>query len=172
MSNDNSAQAESNKPITIFESDMQLNYHITAGKNNSVFLNAVKQGKLLGTRDPYTGKVYIPPRGPVPTNGMMMHEFVEVADRGTVCTFCTVDITFPGQELPVPYVGAWILLDGSDIPFMHIVGDIEASKVRMGMRVQAVWRPKEQWQASTSNIKYFKPSGEPDAPYETYKDHV
>lgn len=162
----------SEQDVKLFQSNMGLTYNIRAGKNNSVFLAQLQEGKLVGTRDPLTGKVYIPPRGPVPTNGLMMDEFVAVSDRGIVCTFCVVNLKFPGQVLKVPYVGAWILLDGSDIPFMHIVGDIEADQVRMGMRVAAVWRPREEWGPTSENILYFRPTGEPDADYDSYREHV
>jgi hypothetical protein len=40
------------------------------------------------------------------------------------------------------------------------------------MRVQAVWRPREQWQPSFENIRWFKPSGEPDVPVEQLGDWV
>ena len=34
----------------------------------------------------------------------------------------------------------------------------------MGMRVEAVWRPREEWEPGLQNIEYFRPTGEPDAP--------
>ena len=43
---------------------------------------------------------------------------------------------------------------------------------RMGMRVQAVWKPREQWGLGIDNIDYFRPTGEPDAHYDTYKHHL
>jgi hypothetical protein len=42
----------------------------------------------------------------------------------------------------------------------------------MGMRVRAKWKPKEQWVTSLENILYFEPTGEPDAPFESYKEHL
>ncbi len=162
----------SNEPITMLETPVTLDFTIRAGKNNSLYLQGMAEGKILGTRDPDSGKVYIPPRGPVPTTGKMMDEVVEVSDTGTLCTFCIVNVPFPGQVLPLPYLGAWILLDGSDIPYMHIVGDIDAYDARLGMRVQAVWKPESEWGPTAENILYFKPIDEPDADYETYKDHV
>lgn len=162
----------SQAPITLFESKVSLDYTIRAGKNNTLYLKGMAAGKILGTVDPRTGKVYVPPRGPVPTSGDMMEEVVEVSDTGTICSFCIVNVQFPGQVLPLPYVGAWILLDGSDIPYMHVVGDVPAHDVRMGMRVSAVWKPKEQWGATAENILYFKPNEEPDAPYDSYREHV
>jgi hypothetical protein len=32
------------------------------------------------------------------------------------------------------------------------------------MRVRAVWKPREQWDYSFENVRYFEPSGEPDVP--------
>ena len=40
----------------------------------------------------------------------------------------------------------------------------------MGMRVRAVWKPESEWTTSFENIEYFEPTGEPDVPYEKYKD--
>ena len=42
----------------------------------------------------------------------------------------------------------------------------------MGMRVRAVWKPKDQWGTTIENISHFAPTGEPDADYETYKHHL
>ena len=43
------------------------------------------------------------------------------------------------------------------------MSETKLEDVHMGMRVQAVWQPRETWTTSMKNIKYFKPSGEPDA---------
>ncbi|MBT6436029.1 MAG: DNA-binding protein, partial [Deltaproteobacteria bacterium] len=91
---------------------------------------------------------------------------------GIITTFCIVNVPFPGQKMKIPFLAASILLDGSDIPMLHLIGDCELSDVRMGMRVKAVWRPKEEWDYTTENIKYFSPTGEPDAPFDLYKEHL
>ena len=46
------------------------------------------------------------------------------------------------------------------------------AEVRTGMRVEAVWKPKDQWGFGIDNIEYFRPTGEPDADYDTYKDRM
>ena len=33
----------------------------------------------------------------------------------------------------------------------------------MGMRVRAVWKPREEWGTTIENILHFEPTGEPDA---------
>ncbi len=42
----------------------------------------------------------------------------------------------------------------------------------MGMRVEAVWKDAADWEPTLENIKWFRPTGEPDAPYESYQEHV
>ena len=42
----------------------------------------------------------------------------------------------------------------------------------MGMRVEAVWVPDDEIGPTLEIIKYFRPTGEPDADWETYKDNV
>ena len=42
----------------------------------------------------------------------------------------------------------------------------------MGMRVKAVWKPRAEWGTTIENIDHFSPTGEPDADYDTYKQHL
>jgi hypothetical protein len=97
---------------------------------------------------------------------------VELADTGTVTTFCIVNVPFLGQRITPPYVSAYVLLDGADIPLMHLVLGCAADEVRMGMRVKAQWRPREEWDTTLRNIDHFRPTGEPDAPFESYAEYL
>ncbi|EJZ11633.1 hypothetical protein MVAC_04972 [Mycolicibacterium vaccae ATCC 25954] len=159
-------------PVTMLVSPSTIEIQHTASQPESAFLRALEQGKLLGARSGADGKVYFPPREANPTTGRPLDEFVELPDKGTVTTFAIINIPFAGQRIKPPYVAAYVLLDGADIPVLHLVSDIEADKVRMGMRVQAVWKPEDQWGLGIDNIEYFKPTGEPDADYDTYKHHL
>jgi uncharacterized OB-fold protein len=69
-------------------------------------------------------------------------------------------------------VCAQILVDGADIPFMALIQECPASEVRMGMRVEAVWLEAEQRVPNLESLKYFRPSGEPDADYDSFKAHL
>ena len=40
------------------------------------------------------------------------------------------------------------------------------------MRVEPVWVDEADRKPDLSSIKYFRPTGEPDAPYDDYKDYV
>jgi hypothetical protein len=40
----------------------------------------------------------------------------------------------------------------------------------MGLRVKAVWA--DELVPNASSIKWFEPTGEPDAPYDTYREYA
>ncbi|MEU0872715.1 Zn-ribbon domain-containing OB-fold protein [Nocardia brasiliensis] len=159
-------------PISVITTPVDLRYKHTASPQETVYLRGLAEGKLLGGRTDAAGKVYFPPRGANPTDGRPTDQTVELPDRGTVTTFCIVNVPFLGQRIKPPYVAAYVLLDGADIPVLHLVLGCEASEVRMGMRVEAVWKPREEWGFGLENVDHFRPTGEPDADYETYKHHL
>jgi uncharacterized protein len=159
-------------PVTMIVTPVSLTIQHTASHEESAYLRAIAEGKLLGARTGANGKVYFPPHGADPATGQPTTEFVELPDKGTVTTFAIINIPFQGQRIKPPYVAAYVLLDGADIAFLHLVADIDAHEVRMGMRVEAVWRPREEWGFGIDNIEYFRPTGEPDAEYDTYKHHL
>jgi hypothetical protein len=159
-------------PVTMQVTPSAIEIRHTASIPETAYLKALKEGKLLGARTGKDGKLYFPAREADPATGKVLDEYVELPDKGTVTTFAIINIPFPGQRIKPPYVAAYVLLDGADIPFLHLVSEIDADKVRMGMRVEAVWRPREEWDFGIDNIEYFRPTGEPDADYETYKLHL
>jgi uncharacterized OB-fold protein len=90
-------------------------------------------------------------------------------------------IHYRGQMERDEYVLASVLLDGADGTIgQQRIGGIENDKVRMGMRVKAVWNdapPVEDgggmrgWGVGAM-VRHWEPSGEPDAPREHYQEHV
>ena len=164
--------AEGLDPVTMLVVPTSIEIQHTASQPESAFLRALEQGKLLGARTGSDGKVYFPPKEANPATGQPLDQYVELPDAGTVTTFAIINIPFAGQRIKPPYVAAYVLLDGADIPVLHLVADIDADQVRMGMRVQAVWKPREEWGLGIDNIEYFRPTGEPDADYDTYKHHL
>jgi uncharacterized protein len=159
-------------PVTMIITPIEMTIQHTASHEESAYLRAIAEGKLLGAKTGEHGKVYFPPHGADPATGLPTTDFVELPDKGTVTTFAIINIPFQGQRIKPPYVAAYVLLDGADIPFLHLVADVDVHEVRMGMRVEAVWKPREEWGYGIDNIEYFRPSGEPDADYDTYKHHL
>ena len=151
--------AEVNPGMTI--TPVRLHYMHTASPGESFYLRGLAERRLLGQRCGVCGQVYVPPRGTCPADGVPTREEVELSESGTVTTFCIVNVGYPGQKVTPPYVAAQILLDGADIAFGHLVLGCDASEVRMGMRVKAVW--------GDEGVSHFEPNGEADAPYESYE---
>ncbi|HEV2537990.1 MAG TPA: OB-fold domain-containing protein [Streptosporangiaceae bacterium] len=143
---------------------VRLHYMHTASPGESFYLRGLAERRLLGQRCDVCGQVYVPPRGTCPADGVPTHEEVELSQSGTVTTFCIVNVGYPGQRVTPPYVAAAILLDGADIAFGHLVLGCDPREVRMGMRVRAVWADE-----GAGGVSHFEPSGEPDAPYESYE---
>ena len=160
------------EPVTVMNAPIRLDFEIGAGTAQSRYLKGLMEGKIRGQRCPVCKKVYLPPRGSCPTDGVPTEEEVEVAETGTVTTFCVVNIAFSDRAPEVPYVCGQVLLDGADTALLALVAGIKAEECRMGLRVKAVWMPRDEWKYSSENIKWFEPTGEPDADYDTYKEYL
>lgn len=158
------------EPVTGIKTPIKLTYEVRAGIDQSRFLRAVMERRLIGATCPVTHKVYCPPKGGSPVGWVETEGEVEVQQTGTVTTFCIVRMAFEGQQLEPPYAVGAILPDGSDTTLLHLIGG-PADEVRMGMRVKAVWHEGEL-PPTLGAIKYFEPIAEPDAPYERYKEHL
>jgi uncharacterized OB-fold protein len=154
--------------VAIVETPIRLDFSYTPGVAASRFLRSVEKGEIVGQRCPKCQKVYVPPRGACSMCGVATDEELTLTGKGTVTTFCITNVPSPG--LDPPYVTAWIRLDGADITSMFLIQECDPSEVRLGMRVEPVWA--EDKQPNIGSIKYYRPSGEPDAPYDDYKDYI
>ncbi len=163
---------ETDKAVTKVITPVSLDYLYAASPEESAFYRGLLEGKIVGQRCPKCRKVYVPPRSACPVDGLAPDELVELPDTGTLTTFCIVNVPFLGQKITPPYVSAYVLLDGADIAFLHLILDVPAEEVRMGMRVKAVWKPRDEWGTTIENIDHFSPTGEPDADFDTYKQHL
>ena len=159
-------------PVTTLSTPIRLDFEFTPGVAQSRFLRGLERGRFMGQRCPRCGKVYVPSRGSCPTDGVPTTEDVELANVGTVTTYCVVNVPFAGQSIEIPYICAQVLLDGANISFMGLIQEIPADQVRMGMRVEAVWVDPDRLTPSLASVRYFRPNGEPDADYESFKEYL
>jgi uncharacterized protein len=155
-------------PVKYVETTIHLPYHYVAGDYRARYMQALKEKKILGSRCAKTGKVFVAPLVASPETLAPCDEFVEIADRGIVTTFCVVNIPVIGRTIEIPYVAASVALDGADISIFALVQGCKPEDVRMGMRVEAVWKPDGQRQGDHEDIQYFRPTGEPDAPLASF----
>ncbi|GAQ52970.1 Zn-ribbon domain-containing OB-fold protein [Streptomyces acidiscabies] len=158
---------ESENPVTGIVAPARLDYTYSPGRAQTAYIAALSEQRTVGERCPRCRKVYVPPRGACPTCGVATAEQVEVGPAGTVTTFCVVNIKAAhtaNLDIEVPYVYGHIALDGADLALHGRIAGIPYDQVRMGLRVEPVW---------TEGARYpdhYRPTGEPDADYDTYKE--
>jgi hypothetical protein len=160
------------EPVTMMAAPTRLDYVFTPGVAQGKNLHGLEQGKFIGQRCPVCKKVYTPSRGSCPVDGVATDEVIELPNTGTVTTYCVVNVPFAGQSIEIPYICGQILLDGANLAFMGLIQEIPTEDIRMGLRVEAVWVDPEDWGPTMASVKYFRPSGEPDAEFDTYKDYL
>ncbi|GHH14228.1 Zn-ribbon domain-containing OB-fold protein [Streptomyces lanatus] len=151
-------------PVTGIVAPARLDYTYSPGRAQTAYINALAEHRNVGERCPSCRKVYVPPRGACPTCGLATVEQVEVGPHGTVTTFCIVNIKAKNLDIEVPYVYAHIALDGAGLALHGRIGGIPYDQVRMGLRVEPVW---------TEGARYpdhYRPTGEADADYDTYRE--
>ncbi|MFH8554949.1 Zn-ribbon domain-containing OB-fold protein [Streptomyces celluloflavus] len=153
-------------PVTGITTPARLDYTYAPGRAQSRYLRALAGHRTIGERCPSCHKVYVPPRGACPTCGIATDTQVEVGPRGTVTTYCIVNIKARNLDIEVPYVYAHIALDGAGLALHARIGGIPYDEVRMGLRVEPVWT------ADGTFPDHYRPTGEPDAPYDSYKELI
>ncbi|MFL6117070.1 MAG: OB-fold domain-containing protein, partial [Catenulispora sp.] len=159
------------EPVTMLTVPSRLEYRLRGGTVWNRFIDGMAVGRIRGTRCATCGKVYVPPRGVCPADGLPASEWVDLPDTGVLTTFAVNNVPAAGAP-EVPFVCGYVLLDGADIAMLVLVSDVPWQEVRMGMRVKAVWVPEEERTRSVKNLKWFAPTGEPDVPFERYEEYV
>ncbi|MEU3483520.1 Zn-ribbon domain-containing OB-fold protein [Streptomyces sp. NPDC033754] len=152
------------EPVTGIVAPARLDYTYSPGRAQTRYLQGLSERRTVGERCPSCTKVYVPPRGACPTCGVATTDQVEVGPRGTVTTYCIVNIKAKGLAIEVPYVYAHIALDGAGLALHGRIAGIPYDEVRMGLRVEPVWSEDGRYP------DHYRPTGEPDADYDTYKE--
>lgn len=153
-------------PVTGIVAPARLDYTYSPGRAQTGYIESLADRRTVGERCPACRKVYVPPRGACPTCGVATDERVEVGPAGTVTTYCIVNIKAKNLDIEVPYVYAHIALDGADLALHGRIGGIPYDQVRMGLRVEPVWTEGGR------HPDHYRPTGEPDADYDTYKELI
>ncbi len=84
-------------PVTGVTTPVSLDYRYAASPEESAFYRGLAEGRILGQRCPSCHKVYVPPRSACPADGTPTTDEVELPNKGTVTTFCIVNVPFLGH---------------------------------------------------------------------------
>jgi uncharacterized protein len=145
---------------TLFtEWEPNARYSWDAGVAIGRYLHELKAGRLMGVCCDQCRRIVIPPRTFCEWCFKPMDDWVPLPDTGTVNTFSLCYVTWDMQYLDEPQIPAVIDIDGTrpSVGIMHMLGDVNPDDVRIGMRVQAVWKPPEEREGSILDIRHFRP---------------
>lgn len=135
---------------------MEFPYRHSTGETIGRFLAGLKeQKKIWGQRVAGQG-VVVPPHGYSEIDGSDASEWVEVANQGAVVGFAKVhrplEHMHPSSE---PFAFVLVKLDGADTALPHYVTE-GLDRLKVGARVEAVWRSDEERVGSLRDIATFR----------------
>ncbi|MHA1488724.1 MAG: Zn-ribbon domain-containing OB-fold protein [Promethearchaeota archaeon] len=138
-----------------------LPYRYSIGKLAVKFFEELKENKkIFGSKCPKCGKVNFPPRAVCAECfvEMTVSDMVELPPKGTLEGFTVVNYPFvdpqTGGMRPFPYGYGLFKLDGADTYTMHFVNETDYTKLKVGQRVEAVF--KEEREGNMGDIPYFE----------------
>lgn len=130
-----------------------------AGRTGSRFLIELRDNqRIMGLKCANCSIVYVPPKSVCSKCYSHLEEWVEVSNQGTLMTYTVMNHLYSDYYQPknTPYAIGIIKLDGADTGLCHFLDEVDPSKLKVGVRVQAIFKDKEQREASILDIDYFK----------------
>ena len=157
-----SSDEEEKKPeyITV-RIDAPRKYRWSTGKYiGRTYKEAQENKKLVANRCVQCKEVLWPP---VEVCGRCKVEagedWVELSQTGTVMqyTYLVYPMWDPhyGEKFANPHPNAMILLDDG-VYIRHFLEETDADKLKVGMRVEAVWKEDHERGEGTADVKYFR----------------
>ncbi len=135
-------------------------YSWAAGVAISRFLNELKEGRIIGRKCVKCERILVPPRMYCEQCYRPTDEWIYVQDTGTVNTYSISHVGTDARRLKTPILVAVVEIDGASpgMGILHNLGEVEPSRITVGMKVKAVWKPPEERQGAITDIRYFKPA--------------
>jgi uncharacterized OB-fold protein len=123
-----------NEVMGAMDARLSMPYTLTAGAATGVFLAELAQQRIVGTRCSACETIRVPAQDFCGDCGGDAHDLVIVPASGDLLAWTVTD---QGTV-------ALVLLDGTDIPFLHQVVEGDQSTLSVGARVAAVWAAEPQ----------------------------
>ena len=149
---------EEHKYCSVMKGKLALPYQYIAGRVGSKFLISLRDKKqILGVKCDKCNRVFVPPRQTCERCfENLADKWVVLGNTGEVANFTVV--RYNDRHLPrkAPFVLALIKLDGADTPLAHVLEGIEPEKVKIGMKVKAVFA--KETTSTILDIDHFEPA--------------
>lgn len=146
------------KKVFLTTWEPNLKYAWDAGIGYGKYFAELKKGRLVGSRCSQCRRVLLPARFFCEWCFRVVDEWVYLQNTGTVNTFSIAYTDWKAGRIKQPQIPALIEIDGSGgVGILHLLAEVDPRKVRIGMRVRAVWKPEGEREGAITDIKYWKP---------------
>lgn len=131
----------------------------TAGLAGEKFFTALRDnGVVLGSRCDECDTTTLLPRAFCERCLSPTGSYVEVKGPAEVKTFTLLRMDLEGQPLDPPEVLAFVTFGGIEGGIIHRLREVAPGDVKVGLRVEAVLRPKEEREGSILDLSHFRPA--------------
>lgn len=152
------------KKVVTAQWEPKLQYAWDNGPAIGRYLKELKEGRIIARTCRKCNRILVPPRMFCELCWRPTDEWIYVKDTGTVNTYAISHVDWKAGRLDIaggvrPYTPAVIELDGATqgMGILHMVDEIDPAKIKIGMKVKAVWKKAEDREGSITDILYFKP---------------
>ena len=143
------------------KADYQWDTGVAVGK----VLAGLKEGKIVGVRCESCQRTMVPPRAFCELCFVPLDSWITLSDVGTVNTFSVSYVNWDATRREKPEVPAVIEINGasSEMGILHLLGEVGDNletilgNVRIGIEVEAVWKPAVEREGAITDIRYFRP---------------
>jgi hypothetical protein len=132
-------------------------YRYTYGIAGERFFREIEKGKLIGSKCPSCGNIYIPPKIYCEECFKEIDEYVPISLRGEIHSYTLLYEDLDEKRLDEPIIVAFITFPGAHGGIIHKLGEVDPQDIYTGMSVEPVFKKKEEREGSLRDILYFKP---------------
>jgi uncharacterized protein len=152
-------EALDNGEVLITRYIADLKYDWASGAAVGRFLSELKNGRIIARKCKKCGRILVPPRMFCEDCFRDTDEWIFLKDTGSINTYSIAHVGTDAHRLTEPLFVAVISIDGASelMGFLHLLREVEEKDIKIGMKVQAVWKPEIERVGSILDIKYFKP---------------
>ena len=144
---------------------VKADYHWDTGMAIGTYLAGLKQGKILGIHCSGCRRTLVPPRAFCELCFRPLDDWVGLEDTGKINTYSISYVNWDATRRQTPEVPAVIEIDGASpgMGILHLLGEVGdtleeiTGRLKLGLPVQAVWKPAGERDGAITDIRYFRP---------------
>jgi hypothetical protein len=144
------------KASTAWYGELPITNRYTFGLAGEKFFRTLKdEGRILGTHCHNCDRIYVPAAIFCERCLSRLDDWIDVGTKGEVNTFTFLYVNLDGTRQEIPEIIAFIRF--ADGGLIHRLSKIHPDKMAIGMKVQAVFKPKGERIGSILDIDFFRP---------------